>query len=136
MNATTKKSPVKNALSSDGRLLVRCGHIWSPVTRTWVLRRRTWVLRYGPGRGARMNTKDPVELIDAINLETTKTIALLNMLHVFCNLEQRDITRGCVDGTLSDAATGLAVLMDDLADRVESIKNNANELFELAGGVR
>lgn len=81
-------------------------------------------------------TKTPVELIDAINPEATKTIALLHMLHVFCNLEQRDITRGCVDGTLSDAAAGLAFLMDDLADRVESIRTQANELFELAGGAR
>ena len=72
--------------------------------------------------------RTPLELADRINAEAEEAIALLRMVRVFCHLEQRDATEGQVDGTLSDAAEGLAILMDDLADRVESIKDKTTKL--------
>jgi hypothetical protein len=73
----------------------------------------------------------PVDLVDDIATETAEVIALLHMVRVFCNLEKRDMDGGAIDGTLSDAADGLAILMGDLAGRVESIKDKATKMYEL-----
>jgi len=72
-----------------------------------------------------------VDLADALSTEAGETIALLHMVKVFCNLEQRDMTHGALDGTMAAAAEGLAVLMGILADRVESIKDTSRKLYEL-----
>ncbi len=73
--------------------------------------------------------KRQIELADTIT-DANQAIALLHMLQVFCNIEQRDMTAGMTDGTLSDAAEGLAILLGDLVDRVELIKGN---LMKLSG---
>jgi hypothetical protein len=71
------------------------------------------------------------DLMDVIDTEAADTMALLRMLRVFCNLEQRDMPRGDVDGTLADAAKGLAVLMDDLEDRVAAMHVKTTKLWQL-----
>ena len=76
----------------------------------------------------------PADLVAAIATESAETIKLLTMLRVFCNLEQRDMDGGEVDGTLADAAEGLSVLMGDLADRVESIQNKVDQLYAVWPG--
>ena len=53
------------------------------------------------------------------------------MLQVFCNLEKRDMDHGMVDGTLSDAAPGLSILLFDLAERVEAVKAESAKLYDL-----
>jgi hypothetical protein len=60
----------------------------------------------------------------------SRTDALLHMVKVFCTLEERDM-RAAVDGTLSDAAEGLAILMGDLVHRVETIHDNVTKLEDL-----
>ena len=74
-------------------------------------------------------TTTAVDLIDIIDNEADQAIALLQMLRVFCNLEERDVTVGEIqpDQSLSDAAPGLAVLLSDIADRIESIKDKARK---------
>jgi hypothetical protein len=77
------------------------------------------------------DSTEPGELVAEIAAASAETIALLTMVRVFCNLEQRDMDPDCVDGTLSDAAEGLSVLMGDLAQRVETIQNKVDQFYEL-----
>jgi hypothetical protein len=69
-----------------------------------------------------------------IATESAETVALLTMLRVFCNLEQRDMVAGRVDGTLSDAAEGLSILLGDLAHRVEVIQHKVDQFYALWSG--
>jgi hypothetical protein len=72
----------------------------------------------------------PVDLADTIHEDADQVVALLHMVKVFCTLEERDM-RAAVDGTLSDAAEGLAILMGDLVHRVETIHDNVTKLEDL-----
>jgi hypothetical protein len=49
-------------------------------------------------------------------------------------MEDREMGPGDeLEGTLSDAAEGLSIMMSDLSNRVESIKKKADQLYELLG---
>jgi hypothetical protein len=74
---------------------------------------------------------DDVPNAGTIGEEAEEVIALLQMVRIFCGLEQRDMTGGGSEGSLADAAEGLGVLMGDLAERVEAIKDH---VAQLAGG--
>ena len=71
------------------------------------------------------------ELLNAITTESCETRALLTLVKVFCNLEQRDVTSPVPDSSLADAAEGLAVLMADLERRVDVTQEKVETLAGL-----
>jgi len=81
-----------------------------------------------------LDDPNPNDAMQRVDVAARETVALLHLVEVFCELDDRDVNLNASAGMLSTAADGLQVLMADLATRVVSMQTDATKLFELAAG--
>jgi hypothetical protein len=76
-------------------------------------------------------TYPAIDPIKTINTDTDEVLALIGLIRVLARLEERDFDGGENAYTIADAASGLAVLADDIRDRVHAIRDKTNKLVSI-----